>query len=36
MSSGLGLKGREIATRCNLEAVKKAEMWESNERGRGE
>jgi hypothetical protein len=33
MSSGLGLKGRAITTRLDLEAVRKAEMWESNDNG---
>jgi hypothetical protein len=33
MSSGLGLKGREITTGFNLDAVREEGIWESNDSG---
>jgi hypothetical protein len=33
MSSRLGLKGLEITTRFDLDAVRNVEMWESNDSG---
>jgi hypothetical protein len=35
MTSGLGLKGREITTRFNRDAIRKGEMWQSNDSGGG-